>query len=54
MQIPQYFAENLYFQQPVTQFNYKDMAQLVMNGPKKYPGAVTVEDEFGFRTNLVC
>lgn len=51
--VPQYFAETLTFKQPVTAFNYKEMAQLVINGPN-YPGALIVEDEFGSKTVLVC
>lgn len=52
LQVPQYFAETLTYKQPVTAFNYKEMAQLVINGTK-YPGALIVEDEFGVKTVLV-
>ncbi|KAK0557362.1 hypothetical protein OC846_000581 [Tilletia horrida] len=50
--VPPVFAQKLTFPEPVTQFNYKHMRQLVINGPKKYPGAVAVRDEHGVETML--
>ncbi|EGG19637.1 RNA polymerase I [Cavenderia fasciculata] len=52
MGVPQYFARTLTFPQPVTHFNYQQMAQAVINGPDNYPGANYIEDEDGFYINL--
>ncbi|KYR02194.1 RNA polymerase I [Tieghemostelium lacteum] len=52
MGVPQYFAKTLTFPQPVTSFNYQQMAQAVINGPDVYPGANFIEDENGYLTNL--
>eukprot|EP01132_Coremiostelium_polycephalum_P007997 gene7997-9840_t len=52
MGVPQYFAKTLTFPQPVTSFNYNQLAQAVINGPDVYPGANFIEDENGYLTNL--
>jgi len=52
MGVPEYFAKTLTFPQPVTSFNYNQLAQAVINGPDKYPGANFIEDENGFLINL--
>ena len=38
--IPIVFALKLTFPQPVTDWNFEEMKQLVINGPNKYPGFV--------------
>jgi hypothetical protein len=38
---------NLTYPEPVTPQNLAWLRQLVMNGPKQYPGANKVEDEDG-------
>ncbi|CAD6897983.1 unnamed protein product, partial [Tilletia laevis] len=50
--VPPVFAQKLTFPEPVTQFNYNLMRDLVIAGPKKYPGAVAVRDEHGVETML--
>ncbi|KAF2072418.1 hypothetical protein CYY_006276 [Polysphondylium violaceum] len=52
MGVPEYFAKTLTFPQPVTSFNFNQLAQAVINGPDKYPGANFIEDENGFLINL--
>ncbi|EGC29348.1 RNA polymerase I, largest subunit [Dictyostelium purpureum] len=52
MGVPQYFAKTLTFPQPVTSFNYNQLAQAVINGPDTYPGANFIEDENGHLINL--
>ncbi|KAN0015434.1 hypothetical protein ACTFIU_008165 [Dictyostelium citrinum] len=52
MGVPQYFAKTLTFPQPVTSFNYNQLAQAVINGPEQYPGANFIEDENGHLINL--
>jgi len=50
--VPPVFAQKLTYPEPVTQFNYNQMRDLVIAGPKKYPGAVAVRDEHGVETML--
>ncbi|KAE8244306.1 hypothetical protein A4X13_0g6690 [Tilletia indica] len=50
--VPPVFAQKLTYPEPVTQFNYNLMRDLVIAGPKKYPGAVAVRDEHGVETML--
>ncbi|KIO18876.1 hypothetical protein M407DRAFT_31466, partial [Tulasnella calospora MUT 4182] len=45
--IPPVFARKLTFPEPVTQHNVHVMRQLVINGPKSYPGANMVQYEDG-------
>ncbi|KAG8964710.1 hypothetical protein FRC05_003609 [Tulasnella sp. 425] len=45
--IPPVFARKLTFPEPVTQHNVHLMRQLVINGPKNYPGANMVQYEDG-------
>ncbi|KZT62602.1 beta and beta-prime subunits of DNA dependent RNA-polymerase [Calocera cornea HHB12733] len=50
--IPPVFARKLTFAEPVTAHNVQEMRQLVMNGPRKYPGATMIEYEDGSRQSL--
>lgn len=50
--IPLVFAMKLTFPEPVTETNFREMQQAVMNGPGKYPGANAVIDENGHTTVL--
>ncbi|KAK0540774.1 hypothetical protein OC835_000481 [Tilletia horrida] len=50
--VPPVFAQKLTYPEPVTQFNYKQMRELVIAGPKQYPGAVAIRDEHGVETLL--
>lgn len=52
--IPPVFARKLTFPEPVTPANVHEMRQLVINGPKTYPGASIVEYEDGSQQFLVC
>ncbi|KAJ1949702.1 hypothetical protein FBU59_001025, partial [Linderina macrospora] len=45
--VPPVFAQKLTFPEPVTAHNVKEMRQLVINGPEKWPGAVSVQHEDG-------
>ncbi|PGH11033.1 hypothetical protein AJ80_07309 [Polytolypa hystricis UAMH7299] len=45
--IPLVFAKKLTFPEPVTDHNYWELKQAVINGPDKYPGAAAVENEAG-------
>lgn len=45
--IPPVFAVNLTYPEPVTQHNYQEMRQAVINGPELWPGATAVQDETG-------
>lgn len=51
--IPPVFARKLTFPEPVTPANVHEMRQLVINGPKTYPGASIVEYEDGSQQFLV-
>ena len=52
--VPPVFARKLTFPEPVTPANFHEMRQLVINGPKNYPGATIVEHEDGHQIYLVC
>ncbi|KAJ2723213.1 hypothetical protein GGI07_002782 [Coemansia sp. Benny D115] len=45
--VPPVFAQTLTFPEPVTPHNVKELRQLVINGPEKWPGAVSVQHEDG-------
>ncbi|KAI2831338.1 hypothetical protein CBS147343_3907 [Aspergillus niger] len=50
--VPMVFAKKLTYPEPVTNHNFWEMKQAVINGPDKYPGASAIENEFGQVTNL--
>jgi DNA-directed RNA polymerase I subunit RPA1 len=50
--LPLYFAMNLSFPEPVTSRNFEELARCVVNGPDKYPGALSITDDRGFTTDL--
>lgn len=50
--IPPVFARKLTYPEPVTQHNIALMRQLVINGPKNYPGASMVQNEDGTQISL--
>ncbi|KAK7183362.1 RNA polymerase Rpb1 [Paraphaeosphaeria sporulosa] len=45
--VPPVFAQKLTFPEPVTNHNFYDMKEAVLNGPDKWPGAVAIENEYG-------
>lgn len=45
--IPMVFAKKLTYPEPVTSFNLEQMRTAVINGPEKYPGAVSIVHEDG-------
>ncbi|KAF3898590.1 DNA-directed RNA polymerase I subunit [Trichophyton interdigitale] len=45
--IPLVFAKKLTYPEPVTNHNYWELKQAVINGPDIYPGAAAVENELG-------
>lgn len=45
--IPLVFAKKLTYPEPVTDHNYWELKQAVINGPDVYPGAAAVENEAG-------
>jgi DNA-directed RNA polymerase I subunit RPA1 len=45
--VPPVFAMKLTYPEPVTQHNYYELKEAVMNGPEKWPGAVAIENENG-------
>ncbi|KAF1923452.1 beta and beta-prime subunits of DNA dependent RNA-polymerase [Didymella exigua CBS 183.55] len=45
--VPPVFAKKLTFPEPVTNHNFYDMKEAVLNGPDKWPGAVAIENEYG-------
>jgi DNA-directed RNA polymerase beta' subunit len=51
--VPPVFARKLTYPEPVTPANFHEMRQLVINGPKIYPGATIVEYEDGHQIYLV-
>jgi DNA-directed RNA polymerase beta' subunit len=51
--IPPVFAKKLTFPEPVTPANFHELRQLVINGPRTYPGASMVEYEDGRQQSLV-
>ena len=44
---------NLTFPEVVNDLNLERLAQAVLNGPDKWPGANSVEDEYGHIIDLV-
>ena len=51
--VPQKIAMNLTFPEIVTKYNYDKLKKMVLNGPKKYPGAKTVsKGELGSQRNI--
>jgi len=50
--VPEVFAKKLTFPQPVTDWNYKELCERVINGPDVHPGANMIEDDRGFRIML--
>lgn len=50
--VPPVFARKLTFPEPVTPHNVHIMRQLVINGPKTYPGATMVQNEDGQQISL--
>lgn len=45
--VPPVFAQKLTFPEPVTNHNFYEMKEAVLNGPDKWPGAVAIENEYG-------
>ncbi|KAH9869363.1 hypothetical protein IAQ61_006569 [Plenodomus lingam] len=45
--VPPVFAMKLTYPEPVTNHNFYDLKEAVLNGPDKWPGAHAVENEFG-------
>ena len=45
--VPLVFAKKLTYPEPVTNHNFWEMKQAVINGPDKYPGATAIENEMG-------
>ncbi|KAH7091322.1 hypothetical protein FB567DRAFT_271864 [Paraphoma chrysanthemicola] len=45
--VPPVFAMKLTYPEPVTNHNFYDLKEAVLNGPDKWPGAVAVENEAG-------
>ncbi|KAJ9298020.1 hypothetical protein DTO271D3_1947 [Paecilomyces variotii] len=50
--VPLVFAKKLTYPEPVTNHNFWEMKQAVINGPDKYPGAAAIENESGQVVNL--
>ncbi|KAL4914939.1 hypothetical protein BDW62DRAFT_135421 [Aspergillus aurantiobrunneus] len=50
--VPMVFAKKLTYPEPVTNHNFWELKQAVINGPDKYPGAMAIENELGQVTNL--
>ncbi|KAF2011853.1 DNA-directed RNA polymeras-like protein I subunit [Aaosphaeria arxii CBS 175.79] len=45
--VPPVFAKKLTFPEPVTNHNFYELKEAVLNGPDKWPGAVAIENEHG-------
>jgi DNA-directed RNA polymerase I subunit RPA1 len=45
--VPPVFAMKLTYPEPVTNHNFYDLKEAVLNGPDKWPGAHAIENEFG-------
>lgn len=45
--VPPVFAQKLTFPEPVTNHNFYELKEAVLNGPDKWPGAVAIENEYG-------
>ena len=50
--VPPVFARKLTFPEPVTNHNFYDLKQAVLNGVGKWPGAAAIENESGQVINL--
>ncbi|KAJ5658746.1 DNA-directed RNA polymerase I subunit [Penicillium longicatenatum] len=50
--VPLVFAKKLTFPEPVTNHNFWELKEAVINGPDKYPGASAIENENGQVINL--
>jgi DNA-directed RNA polymerase I subunit RPA1 len=50
--VPMVFAKKLTFPEPVTNHNFWELKEAVINGPDKYPGAAAIENENGQVINL--
>ena len=50
--VPEMFATQLTFPEPVTAFNVEQLRQAVINGPDVHPGANGIEDERGVIVSL--
>jgi DNA-directed RNA polymerase I subunit RPA1 len=50
--IPEHFARELTYPQPVTSWNVHELREAVINGPDVHPGANFLEDESGNRIDL--
>lgn len=50
--VPLVFAKRLTYPEPVTNHNFWEMKQAVINGPERYPGAAAIENELGQVVNL--
>jgi len=50
--VPLVFAKKLTFPEPVTNHNFWELKEAVINGPDKYPGASAIEYETGQVVNL--
>ena len=50
--VPPVFARKLTYPEPVTNHNFKEMQQAVINGVDKWPGAAAIENENGHVINL--
>ncbi|KAJ5147063.1 DNA-directed RNA polymerase I subunit [Penicillium atrosanguineum] len=50
--VPLVFAKKLTFPEPVTNHNFWELKEAVINGPDKYPGAAAIEYETGQVVNL--
>ncbi|KAH7119114.1 DNA-directed RNA polymerase-like protein I subunit [Dendryphion nanum] len=45
--VPPVFAKKLTYPEPVTNHNFYELKEAVLNGPDKWPGAVAIENEHG-------
>lgn len=45
--VPPVFAKKLTYPEPVTNHNFYDLKEAVLNGPDVWPGAVMIENEWG-------
>ena len=50
--IPYVFATKLSYPQPVTKWNVDQLTEMVLNGPNKHPGAISVQFEDGTNIRL--
>nr|ALK02047.1 RNA polymerase I largest subunit [Starmerella magnoliae] len=50
--IPPVFALKLTYPEPVTQHNFEELRQAVINGPNKWPGATIIQNENGQQVSL--